>query len=105
MFNDPGTKIKAVAMVWAVLMIIASVIIGFYFMIDVDGLIGFSIIAGGSLFGYLGGLGMSAFGELVEDTSEIKYYVREMKEKKTGAGDDDKSKKTDAALIDELPDL
>lgn len=78
MFENPGSKVKSIAVIWFWLIAIGSFIVGIIIMLDTDGLIGASILFGGILFGYLSALGLYAFGELVENSTETRKQVENL---------------------------
>ena len=80
MYNNCGAKIKGIVSVIAGLGMAASIIGGLIIMvatIDVGGIIAGPLIAiVGCLGAWLGGLMLAAFGELVENTYEIRKMLQ-----------------------------
>ena len=82
MYNNCGAKIKGIVSVIAGLGMVASIVVGLIVLvsnIDYGGLIaGPLIAAGGCLGSWLGGLMLAAFGEMVENTYEIRKMLTAM---------------------------
>lgn len=80
MYRNSGGKIKGLATFLAALVMIGSAIAGLIVMME-EFFPGLLIMLMGCLGGWLSGLTMAAFGELVENT----YYIRQMMENGTVA--------------------
>lgn len=68
MFNNIGGKIKGVAVVVCWIGIVASVIMGIWFIAEGDEEVGIPILLAGPLFSWLGSLGFYGFGQLIENS-------------------------------------
>ena len=82
MYDNIGRKIKGLAVASAILMIIASVIGGIWIMsFDYDWfLVGLLVMVMGSLLGWISSWILYGFGELIENTTELKKSIqRQMK--------------------------
>lgn len=82
MFDNIGAKIKSVAKIIAWIGIIAGVIYGGVVMLDFGQINVITILAGLSIMvvigvaSWLSSLTMYGFGQLIEDTSEIKNNLK-----------------------------
>jgi hypothetical protein len=83
LYDNVGNKIKIIAKVTCWIGIIASIIGGLVCMGFGDELIpiGLVVIFGGSIFSWLGSLGIYAFGQLVENSDKLVKYAEERREK------------------------
>ncbi len=86
MFDNIGGKIKTLATVIAIVGIIASVIIGFvlffYGLSESAGLItlsGIAIMVMGSLGSWAGSFFMYGFGEIIENTQDLRDDIKSVK--------------------------
>jgi len=85
MFNNPGKKIKTLAkvMFWLILIacVISAVAIGASpYYVDEEVILAIAgIVVGGFLVAYLSGLWISAFGELVENSTKLARHAEESK--------------------------
>ncbi len=85
MFENPGSKIRGWAMFVGIIGILASICIGFiimsgntyigYYYGDNIKWIGFLIMLGGSLLSWVAALFIYGFGELVENSSDIRLIL------------------------------
>ena len=103
MFSNSGKKVRIIAFVQFLILLLASIIIGGLFIIGAQQegalvmglLIGFTIIIFGTLLAWILSIGLYAFGEMVENVGRIsrnvdvlmEYYFSEDDE------DDDENKK------------
>ena len=82
MFENPGGKLKGLALGLFIIEVIAAVIGGLACWIgmgDVEGFFAFvGIIAGGIGVAYVSAIGIYAFGELVENSTFINYKIQQM---------------------------
>ena len=102
MYENIGKKIKTLATVMSVILIIGSVIGGIAVLVECDGdgdgaVIGWLLMLLGPLFAWLSGFMLYGFGELVDKTCDIERILR------TGAANVNTENNSDS--IDELPEL
>ena len=71
MFDNIGSKIKAVAKVFTWLGIIASVVSGIVIITSLEPPMGILVMIGGSLISWLSSLTLYGFGQLIEHTEHI----------------------------------
>lgn len=88
MFDNVGEKIKGVAVVWLIIGILASIVIGFA-SIESGGLL---FLAVGVLSSWVTALFLYGFGELIESTAENKRINRRILAALTGEALDDVKK-------------
>lgn len=70
MFNNCGSKIKTIAIIFFVLGLLGS-LIGGIAMMDADEVTGIIILLAGVVFSYISSLMLATFGEIAENTAAI----------------------------------
>lgn len=73
MFNNPGNKLKVLAIVLTVILMLGSIIGGILIISNEgrDSWMGWPVLLGGTLFAWVSGLMMYGFGELIENSAWI----------------------------------
>ena len=79
MFDDIGGKIQGLAKVICWIGIIICIIIGIVLISDDEAGIGFAVIIVGSLLSWVSSFTLYGFGELVENSSVIRYELQSKK--------------------------
>ena len=83
MYRNTGAAIKVLATILAVLMMIACVAGGVYWIVEEEEIgIGLATIIGGCIVSWLSCLMMAAFGELVNNTHKILKLLKAMPQEK-----------------------
>lgn len=99
MYNNSGAKVKGLATTLATLLIIGSILLGICVMAVTESfLIGALVMAFGCLTGWLSGLLLAAFGEMVENT----YYLRKMMAQNMGYEDKEAAQAEEAKNPDDV---
>ena len=91
MFNKPGDKLQSAALILFVIGVIASIVLGIVYCVKqaiaANGtfiiwavLISASVVIGGILVSYLGGLVLYGFGELIESNARIEERMKPLYE-------------------------
>lgn len=78
MFNNIGSKIKTLAVVITVFGMVASFLMGFLFIINLDRIsiaLGLLIIIGGSLLSWVGCFVLYGFGELIHNVTLLNNKI------------------------------
>ncbi len=76
MFNSIGIKIKVWAMLLTVIEIIACIVLGIVWLADEQYLWGCLALFAGPLLSWLSNCTLYAFGELVDNSTEILEHLR-----------------------------
>jgi|GEM_PF-4963780 len=80
MYKNTGKKIKTLATVIAVLLMIIPVVLGIGSLLQANILLGVAILIIGPFLAWLSGLLLAGFGELVENTHEQLALLRKQRE-------------------------
>ena len=84
MFNNCGSKVKTLALVFFILGLVGSFIGGIALM-DADEGLGIVMMLGGALFSYISSLLLATFGEIAENTAAIVKNTQHLAQAPAGA--------------------
>lgn len=83
MFDNIGKKIKNLAFMFCIIGIIFSVMAGASLFAEEDGLRGAIYILAGIAISWIGNFLLCGFGELIENTSRIRYLLEKQDQRES----------------------